>query len=113
LHDDLVMNHSTAMCWLTDVVDALDRAAGWPDTTVTAAFVFGTLLDGTEDLDQIDLALVAAEAPENVPWMSRAARLEALASVLKRRRAQTSSAASVAALKQRHPCTGCTYLPTE
>ncbi len=77
------MKYSTAISRLTDVVDALDRAAEWPDTTVTAAFVFGTSLDRTADLDRIEVALVVAEAPEVVPWMSRPAHLEALASVLR------------------------------
>ena len=49
---------------------------------VTAAFVIGRLLDSTADLDRIELALVVAEAPKAVPWMSRPAHLEALASVL-------------------------------
>ena len=83
VRDDLVMKHSTAMSRLTDVVDGLDRAAEWPDSTVTAAFVFGMLLEDTADLDRIELALVVAETPEAVPWMSRAAHLEALASVLR------------------------------
>jgi hypothetical protein len=83
LRDDLVMKYSTAMSRLTDVVDGLDRAEEWPETTVTAAFVFGRLLDGTADLDRIEVALVVAEAPEVVPWMSRPAHLEARASVLR------------------------------
>jgi hypothetical protein len=83
LCDDLVMKYSTAMSRLTDVVDGLDRAAQWPDTTVTAACVFGTALDANADLDRIDVALVVVEAPEVVPWMSRPAHLEALAAVLR------------------------------
>ncbi len=83
LCDDLVMKNSTAMNRLTVVVDGLDRVAQWPDTTVTAAFVFGTALNANADLDRIDVALVVAEAPEVVPWMSRPAHLEALAAVLR------------------------------
>jgi hypothetical protein len=62
------MKYSTAISRLTDVVDGLDRAAEWPDTTVTAAFVFGIVLDGAADRDGIEVALVVAEAPEVVPF---------------------------------------------
>ena len=79
LWNDSVMKRSTAMSRIADVCEALDRAAGWPDTSVTGAFVFGALLDADVDLDRADLALVVAEPPEVVPWMSRPAHLEALA----------------------------------
>lgn len=82
--DDWVMKHSTAMSRLTDVVDGLDRAVQWPETTVTAAYVFGSALDGAAaDLDRIEVALVVTEAPEVVPSMSRPAHLEALAAGLR------------------------------
>jgi hypothetical protein len=41
------------------------------------------VLDGAADLDGIEVALVVAEAPEVVSWMSRPAHLEALAAVLR------------------------------
>ena len=71
------------MSRLTDVVDGLDRAAEWPGTTVTAAYVFGALLDGDASLDRVEIALVVAEPPEVVSWMSRPAHLEALATLLR------------------------------
>jgi hypothetical protein len=83
LCDDSVMKRSTAMSRLTDVVDGLDRAAEWPGTTVTAAYVFGALLDGDASLDRVEIALVVAEPPEVVSWMSRPAHLEALATLLR------------------------------
>jgi hypothetical protein len=77
------MKLSTAVARLTDVVDGLDRAVQWPETSLSAAFVFGAALDGAADLDRVDVALVVTEAPEVVPWMSRPAHLEALAAGLR------------------------------
>jgi hypothetical protein len=77
------MKLSTAVARLTDVVDGLDRAAQWPETSVPAAFVFGAALDGAADLHQVEVALVVTEAPEVVPWMSRPAHLEGLAAGLR------------------------------
>lgn len=57
-------------------VDSL-LAAG----TLVAAYVFGTLLDPLSELEAVQLALLVGEPPEEVPWMSRPARLEALASL--------------------------------
>jgi hypothetical protein len=71
------------MSRLSDVADGLDRAATWPETTVTAAFVFGGILDGETDLDRIELAFVVAEPAEAVPWLARPAHLEALAALLR------------------------------
>lgn len=59
--DDSVMKRSTAMSRLSDVVDGLYRAAKWPGTTVTAAYVFGALLEGDAGLERVDVALVVAE----------------------------------------------------
>jgi hypothetical protein len=83
LWNDSVMKHSTAMSRLTDVCDGLDRAAEWPETSVTGAFVFGGLLDAEVDLDRVEVAFVVAEPSEVVPWMSRPAHLEALAAILR------------------------------
>ncbi|MDQ1462697.1 MAG: hypothetical protein QOI08_4181 [Actinomycetota bacterium] len=77
------MKHSTAMSRLTDVCDELDRAGEWPDSSVTGAFVFGAVLEADTDLDRVEVALVVAEPPEVVPWMSRPAHLEALAAMLR------------------------------
>lgn len=77
------MKYSTAMSRLTDVCEGLDRAAEWPNSSVTGAFVFGALLDADVDLDRVEVALVVAEPPEVVPWMSRPAHLEALAAMLR------------------------------
>jgi hypothetical protein len=48
---------------------------------VVAAYVFGAVLDPVSELEVVQLALVVDEPPEDVPWMSRPARLEALASL--------------------------------
>jgi hypothetical protein len=83
LCDDEGVKRSTAIGRLTDVIEGLDRAAVWPDTTVTAAFVLGAMLDADADLDRVELALVVAEPAEVVPWMSRPAHLEALTALLR------------------------------
>ena len=48
---------------------------------MVAAYVFGAVLDPVSELEVVQLALVVDEPPEDVPWMSRPARLEALASL--------------------------------
>ena len=78
-----MVKRSTAISRLSDVVEGLDRAAEWPGPTVTAAFVYGGLLDGEAELDRVELAFVVAEPAEDVPWMARPARLEALAAILR------------------------------
>ena len=78
-----MVKRSTAISRLSDVVEGLDRAAEWPGPTVTAAFVYGALLDGEAELDRVELAFVVAEPAEAVPWMARPARLEALAAILR------------------------------
>jgi hypothetical protein len=77
-----MVKHSTAISRLGDVLEGLDRAAEWPGPTVTAAFVYGGLLDCQAELDRVELAFVVAEPAEDVPWMARPARLEALAAIL-------------------------------
>jgi hypothetical protein len=75
------VKRSTAINRLSDVADALDRAGQWPGPPVVAAYVFGAVLDPVSELEVVQLALVVDEPPEDVPWMSRPARLEALASL--------------------------------
>ncbi len=55
------MKRSTAISRLRDVVEGLDRAVGWPSTTVVAAHVHGVLLTGVEELDWVELAFVVDE----------------------------------------------------
>ncbi len=81
LRDDCGVKRSTAINRLSDVADALDRAGQWPGPLVVAAYVFGAVLDPVSELEVVQLALVVDEPPEDVPWMSRPARLEALASL--------------------------------
>lgn len=81
LRDDGGVKRSTAINRLGDVADALDRAVQWPGPPVVAAYVFGAVLDRVSELEVVQLALVVDEPPEDVPWMSRPARLEALASL--------------------------------
>lgn len=54
-----------------------------PIPRLVAACVYGDLLGGRTELDRVELALVADERPEQVPWMSRPAHLEALAVFLR------------------------------
>jgi hypothetical protein len=78
-----MVKRSTAISRLGDVLEGLDRAAEWPGQTVTAAFVYGGMLDGETDVDRLDLAFVVAEPADAVPWLARPAHLEALAALLR------------------------------
>lgn len=75
------MKRSTALNRLADVAGALDRAGQLPGPRVVAAYVFGALLDPASELEVLQLVLVVDEPPEELAWMSRPARLEALASL--------------------------------
>lgn len=77
------MKRATAISRLGDVADGLGRAKQWPDVSVTAAYVYGGLLDGADDLEYVELALVVDEPASRVPWLSRPAHLEALAKLLR------------------------------
>ncbi|MEK7423979.1 MAG: hypothetical protein AAB131_09090 [Actinomycetota bacterium] len=77
------MKRSTAIGRLGDVANALDRAKHWPHANVTAAYVYGALLDGAHDLEWVELAFVVDEPAAVVPWLSRPAHLEAMARLLR------------------------------
>lgn len=81
--DDAFVKRSTALARLNDVVDGLERAKAWPDSTICAAYLYGALLDGGSELDVAQIALVVDEPPEAVPWLSRPARLESIAESLR------------------------------
>src|SRR5262245_43566355 len=57
--------------------------AGGPTPRLLLRAFYGDLLGGATELDRVELALVADERPEQVPWMSRPAHLEALAAFLR------------------------------
>ncbi len=73
------MKRSTAVGRLNDVVEGLDRASGWPETTVERAYVYASPLDVEVELDHVSLAFVVNEPAASVPWMSRPPHLEVLA----------------------------------
>jgi hypothetical protein len=77
------VKRATAIGRLTDVVDGLDRGRGWPNSTLTAAYVFGAVLEPDAELDRVDLVFGVDEPPDAVPWMSRPAHLEAFAASLR------------------------------
>jgi len=77
------MKRSTAIGRMGDVADGLDRAKQWPDHRVMAAYVYGALLEGVDDLEYVEIAFVVDEPASRVPWMSRPAHLEAMAKLLR------------------------------
>lgn len=83
VRDDDGMKRSTAISRLGDVADGLDRAKQWQHAKVTAAYVYGALLDGADDLEWVELAVVVDEPAAAVPWLSRPAHLEAMARLLR------------------------------
>jgi hypothetical protein len=77
------VKRSTAIGRLGDVCDGLDRARQWSDVTVSAAYVYGPLLDGDDAFESISIALVVDEPAVRVPWRSRPVHLEALAKLVR------------------------------
>jgi hypothetical protein len=81
--DDVVVKRSTAISRLGDVADGLTRARSWPDAGIVASYVFGALIEPTAELERVELAFVVVARPEEVPWLARPARLEAVAAQLR------------------------------
>jgi hypothetical protein len=77
------VKRSTAVNRLREIAAELERAKPWPESTIVAGYVFGELIEATGDVERIQVALVVDEPAENVPWLSRPARLEAFASMLR------------------------------
>jgi PadR family transcriptional regulator PadR len=59
--DDPDVKRSTAITRVGDLIEGLDRAAAWPDTTMVAAFVFGALLATDQHVERVELAFVVDE----------------------------------------------------
>jgi hypothetical protein len=81
--DDVVVRRSTAIARLRDVADGLTRTTSWPDAGIVAGFVFGALIEHPGDLDRVELALMVDARPEEMAWLARPARLEAIAAQLR------------------------------
>jgi hypothetical protein len=81
--DDVVVKRSTAITRLRDVADGLSRTTAWPDADIVEGYVFGALIEHTGDLERVELALMVDARPEEMPWLSRPAHLEALAAQLR------------------------------
>ncbi len=63
------MRYATAVRRLRAVAEELDHHAKlWEEPLVTAAYVYGELLDGPEDLDAVQVALVVDLPPDQVTW---------------------------------------------
>jgi hypothetical protein len=77
------VKRSTALARLGDVADALENTRSWRDSVVVAGFVYGELLEGSDDLERVRLAFVVDLPVEAVVWMTRPARLEAFAGLLR------------------------------
>jgi hypothetical protein len=77
------VKRSTAIKRLGDIAEGLDSLALWPGTSVTAAHVFGPLLDGSSDSEWLQIALVVEEPAETIPWMSRPPQFEGLPHLLR------------------------------
>lgn len=77
------MKRSTAIGRLGDVADGLDRAKQWQHANVTAAYVYGALVDGADDLEWVELAVVVDEPAAGASWLSRPVHLEAMAKLLR------------------------------
>jgi hypothetical protein len=71
------------MARLGDVGEGLERSKQWPGAKVLAAFVWGEFLDVSIDVERVQLVFVVDLPAAEVPWMSRPAQCEALASFLR------------------------------
>jgi hypothetical protein len=78
-----VVKRTTAMARLGDVGEGLERSKQWPGTRVLAACVWGEFLDASIDVERIQLVFAVDLPAAEVPWMSRPAQCEALASFLR------------------------------
>jgi len=77
------VKYSTAVRRLGSVAEGLSTAAGWEESAITEAYVFGGLLNGPESLDVVSVAFVVDLPVAEVPWRAHPASLEALASLLR------------------------------
>jgi hypothetical protein len=78
-----VVKRSTAISRLRDVADGLTTTTGWPDAGIVGGYVFGGLIDQDGELELVELALMVDARPQEVPWLGRPARLEAVAALLR------------------------------
>ncbi len=67
------MRYATAVSKLRAVTDALDEEmriahAFDAEVPIVAAYTFGAVLDGTDPVEQVDLAFVVARGAEELPW---------------------------------------------
>jgi hypothetical protein len=78
-----MVKRSTAISRLGDVADGLTRTTSWPDAGIVAGYVFGALVEQAGDLERVELALVVDARQDEVPWLARPARLEAIVAQLR------------------------------
>ena len=78
-----MVKRSTAISRLGDVAAGLTRTTSWPDVGIVAGYVFGALVEQAGDVDRVELALVVDARQEELPWLARPARLEAIAAQLR------------------------------
>lgn len=63
------LRYEQAVEHLRRVAGACEAHLGWRgEPVITAAYVFGELLDGPNQLDLIDVAFAVPLRPEHVPW---------------------------------------------
>jgi hypothetical protein len=63
------MRYAVAIRRLRSLAEDLDHHARlWEEPLVTAVYVYGELLEGPEELDAVDIALVVDLPPDQVTW---------------------------------------------
>jgi hypothetical protein len=78
-----MVKRSTEIARLGDVADGFTRTTSWPGAGIVADYVFGGLIERTGELERVELALVVDARPDEVPWLARPARFEAIAAQLR------------------------------
>jgi hypothetical protein len=61
----------------------LTHCRGRARKSIVAGYVFGALIEHTGELERVELALVVDARPEEVTWLARPARLDAIAAQLR------------------------------
>ncbi len=66
------MRYRRAVEKLRDLAEACESVKNWPpgDPFLLEAYVFGTVLEGADPLESVEVALVLNLLPEEVPWES-------------------------------------------
>ncbi|HZD74057.1 MAG TPA: hypothetical protein VE776_09275 [Actinomycetota bacterium] len=77
------MRYATAVRRLRTIAEECDRHAKfWDDPLVVAAYVYGSLLEGPEEVERVQVALVVDMPPDQVTWWAEPPSAAAFAEII-------------------------------